>query len=893
MSREGSIRYTNLSSSVGDEVLRRLRYLELCNELSKARKASRVQENQMKQNEGHGQSYEEEYSNRIKLASKEHLESSINIHRLKTLLSEMVKEKKSSFFSRSLSAAVDRATGLEGWNVQESIRVGGELIHALIKSATIGSYPAFMHQVEKESSHTDSNSHSDTSSPLGQGSMEASSSHSIGVIKMADEAMSCFTRCDLTHLEEQTLPMLIPPMPWHEPMSGGHLSVRRHIARVTDQQHLAAIQAAHERGELSKVYDALTALGQVPWRVNTGVLDIMEKVFASSSPSPPPPPPSQTNGSPDSSIMSNIDFKLWGIKSALTKGEKASKSHCSPSTSNPSPPHPQPETLPHLLKLAASVGLPVNPDLDSDPTDEKLWTSTPFLRLSHNTFTRRDIVGGQLLISSGPPLRNEARAIREKRAETKKLRMELLSLKSSFLLKLEVAKQLRSVPRFFLPHNLDFRGRAYPIHPHLHHMADDVARGLLTFAEPNKLGKDGLRWIMVHVANLYGHGEDKKTLIERMKFAENHMSEIMESAESPLSSESPWWSRGEKPWELLAACLEIKRAKDFEASGRSIEDFPSYLPVHLDGSCNGLQHYAALGKDAACARAVNLLPNPTERPRDVYSAVANAVQKRAERDASPGDVRVSEAVKFLERNGGLVDRKLVKQTVMTIAYGVTLFGAKEQIGNRLRERGWKNEDIFSVSWYLAKNTFDCIDEVFSNANATKDWLAKCAKEVASEGRAVSWTSPMRFPIIQPYVKKVAKKVQTSLQSATIKEEEPCSSSRGAKMRNVDKRAQASAFPPNYVHSLDSSHMMMTAIECRKHGVAFAGVHDSFWTHAGSVNLLNTMLRHAFVDLHSRPLLKELKSELQGQMDEGKILPELPKMGSLDVKEVLNSQYFFS
>jgi DNA-directed RNA polymerase len=34
--------------------------------------------------------------------------------------------------------------------------------------------------------------------------------------------------------------------------------------------------------------------------------------------------------------------------------------------------------------------------------------------------------------------------------------------------------------------------------------------------------------------------------------------------------------------------------------------------------------------------------------------------------------------------------------------------------------------------------------------------------------------------------------------------------------------QRSAFPPNFVHSLDSSHMMMTALACKDAGLLFAG-----------------------------------------------------------------------
>lgn len=31
---------------------------------------------------------------------------------------------------------------------------------------------------------------------------------------------------------------------------------------------------------------------------------------------------------------------------------------------------------------------------------------------------------------------------------------------------------------------------------------------------------------------------------------------------------------------------------------------------------------------------------------------------------------------------------------------------------------------------------------------------------------------------------------------------------------VDPRAQATAFPPNFIHSLDATHMMMTALACK-------------------------------------------------------------------------------
>ncbi len=34
---------------------------------------------------------------------------------------------------------------------------------------------------------------------------------------------------------------------------------------------------------------------------------------------------------------------------------------------------------------------------------------------------------------------------------------------------------------------------------------------------------------------------------------------------------------------------------------------------------------------------------------------------------------------------------------------------------------------------------------------------------------------------------------------------------------VQKIKQRTAFPPNYIHSIDSSHMMLTAIACQEEG----------------------------------------------------------------------------
>ena len=120
------------------------------------------------------------------------------------------------------------------------------------------------------------------------------------------------------------------------------------------------------------------------------------------------------------------------------------------------------------------------------------------------------------------------------------------------------------------------------------------------------------------------------------------------------------------------------------------------LPVHQDGTCNGLQHYAALGGDARGARQVNL--DITDRPSDVYTYVANMVEKRMRED-----LETNPENKFARMLVGKIARKVVKQTVMTTVYGVTFVGAREQIERQLKDRGdVPLEECFLASAYLAK-----------------------------------------------------------------------------------------------------------------------------------------------------------------------------------------------
>ena len=76
------------------------------------------------------------------------------------------------------------------------------------------------------------------------------------------------------------------------------------------------------------------------------------------------------------------------------------------------------------------------------------------------------------------------------------------------------------------------------------------------------------------------------------------------------------------------------------------------------------------------------------------------------------------------------------------------------------------------------------------------------------------------------------------------------------------------------------------------GITFAAVHDSYWTHPGDIDTMNDLLREEFVNLHSMPLLENLRDSLVRRFP-GVEFPAVPEKGTLDLNEVKKSLYFFS
>ena len=87
-------------------------------------------------------------------------------------------------------------------------------------------------------------------------------------------------------------------------------------------------------------------------------------------------------------------------------------------------------------------------------------------------------------------------------------------------------------------------------------------------------------------------------------------------AKDPLAD--LWWAKeASSPFQFLAFC--------FEWAGwiEHGDGFVSNLPISADGSCNGLQHFAAMLRSTTTGKEVNLVPN--DDPQDIYQKVADKV----------------------------------------------------------------------------------------------------------------------------------------------------------------------------------------------------------------------------------------------------------------------------
>jgi DNA-directed RNA polymerase len=461
-------------------------------------------------------------------------------------------------------------------------------------------------------------------------------------------------------------------------------------------------------------------------------------------------------------------------------------------------------------------------------------------------------------------------------AKTHEYNAQLSGKRLSVITKKLMAAELAEEERFYFPHNLDFRGRLYSIVPELNQQADDLGKSLLMFADGKPLGDTGGYWLAVHIANLFG--EDKCSFDERVAWVQENEQFILDSADNPLDGFRFWCTAGD-PWQFLAACFEWA---GFQREGA---EFVSHLPIAMDGSCSGLQHFSAMLLDEDGARSVNLVNADT--PSDIYTEVAEVVEAELRSEKYSGDML---ALAWT----GKVTRKIVKRPCMTFAYSVTARGMRDQILDELRKegegylRGFENWEAANM---IAPLVDQAIRSTVKRAAEAMGWLKSVVKVLLKADRPVMWSTPMGFPVQQMYMQSTSKKYFVWYQGRRIRV------SLREHLDSVDARKQASAIAPNFVHSMDASHLQAVVNRMVNEKVtdSFSVIHDSFGVHACDVDELNFVIRDEFINLYSTSQLEKFRNWVISALpasERGEV-PEVPTPGSFNLEEVRDADFFFA
>lgn len=457
---------------------------------------------------------------------------------------------------------------------------------------------------------------------------------------------------------------------------------------------------------------------------------------------------------------------------------------------------------------------------------------------------------------------------------------------------LDTAQELLPFERFYFPYSLDFRGRVYPIADYLHPQGSDSERALLMLAEGKEIGSEneGDGWLAVHGANCFGEDRGRKmsrlTYAERVAWVDDNESRILAVVSSPSSER--WWTEADDPYQFLAFCFEWAALLEADAQGVRLR---SRVPVYLDGTCNGLQHFSAMFRDEVGGSAVNVVPSG--RPQDIYQRVADRVLRALEADGDPVAARVLGL--------GIVTRKLAKRPTMTFSYGSKQFGFKRQLREYLKGLdAWpKIQEVLTgddgktqvgmACALLARLLWEALQTEVVKAVEGMEWFQKCADRLAGGTQSVEWTVPLTgLPVRQGYISLKKQEVRTILCGNVVK-------SLIAVPKDgmpTNRRKEVNAISPNVIHSLDAAALVLTVVRAQELGVSnFAMVHDSYGTLAADVKPMRQATRESFVRLYEEDVIGHLRRTWQQQTTNE--LPEAPDRGLLSLKAVLKSDYFFA
>jgi len=346
-------------------------------------------------------------------------------------------------------------------------------------------------------------------------------------------------------------------------------------------------------------------------------------------------------------------------------------------------------------------------------------------------------------------------------------------------------------------------------------------------------------------------------------------------------------------------------------------------PILFDASCSGIQHISALTLDTNLAKYTNVISydgSPkTQLPEDFYTFSLNIIRKK-----------LTNSKNELLRNISL-NREIIKRSVMTIPYNISMTGIGEQIEEHFSKTWELKQYVYTVpetatingqKCYLYSKDFGELTKVIYEV-LTKDIpslknLTNYFKEIITVlntlNLPVTWTTPAGVKIKYQQIKFDSFVTKNKI----INISKPITIS--IPTNKINKVKMLRSFMPNFIHSLDASnvHLLLHKL-IKNEQIPVYTVHDCFASTANNMSILEHNVKKAFIDIyfseegfllksHNR-IISQIKEVHETITINGKeyidmssfntpdiLIPELPeafKAKELNefIKGLLNSKYF--
>lgn len=449
------------------------------------------------------------------------------------------------------------------------------------------------------------------------------------------------------------------------------------------------------------------------------------------------------------------------------------------------------------------------------------------------------------------------------------------------LLMLEIAEMFKDEDRIYFPHNFDYRGRMYPIPVGLSPQGNDISKGLLEFADSVELTDEGVAETVMYLASVYGHDKEP-----REKRFELGMKLLQKEGIDFYEAEEPYVFA--QVWELLQRVSKGDRT--------------SNIAIAIDGSCNGLQHMSAITLDKKGGENVNVCG---DKPRsDIYLIVAETSKNLID-----GAIvkNIDEEMELLHLSSEWMDnslegskaRKIAKKPVMINPYGGSFDGYTTYVLDAIKEYYPKYGNRH-VARKLTKFINKAMDTAIDGGTIYKKWASSNFAEVAKSVKShkdgtIYFTTPDGFKVNNVKYKVKTKRIYIN---SLLGRGGRKTININTTTKKIDVHGIKTAIQPNIIHSLDATHLRMTALDLAKKGESQLWfIHDSFATNPNSIVELNVSTRESFVELYSEGESHPLSLIYRDIVDQIGYVPNYLKIfegeDQMVLEDVLENESFFA